>query len=187
MTDDKSCCHTPAHTEKMSAACDMPPSSTAQKTDWFTYKPLIVILGMALVGAGALSYGGLLPFMNGLMGLFLLFLATLKLFDLNGFAKSFAQYDPLATQMPVYGQVYPFIELLLGALYLAVLYPLFTNLLLIIILAVSTAGIIKSLQTGKSLQCGCVGTGFNLPLEKVTVFENSVMILMALFMILNVI
>ena len=141
------------------------------------YRPLIVITAIALLGAVALS--GHVPFMNGLMGLFLCFLAALQLFDLSGFAETFARYDLLAARFSLYGRAYPIIELALGLLYLSGLWPLFTNLFTLAVMVVGTAGVAKALQSGVKIRCACAGTAFSLPVGKVTVFENLVMAVMA--------
>lgn len=145
------------------------------------YKPLIVIVSVAFFVSIALAYQGTLPFMNAIMGVFLALLASLKLFNLSGFSLSFAKYDLVARKFPIYGFLYPFIELLLSGLYLAELWPIFTNVLMITVMVVGTVGVINVLISGKSVQCACVGASFKLPVGKVTFFENITMMLMAAF------
>ncbi len=143
------------------------------------YKPLIVIACMAVLTASALAITGRVPVMDGLMGMFLCLLALVKFFNLPGFASLFSKYDPLAARVKIYGSLYPLIELGLGLFYLAGLAPLFTNVALIIILLASTIGILKTIRSGISVRCGCVGADFALPVGWVTVFENLVMMTMA--------
>lgn len=151
------------------------------------YKPLIVIVSVAFFMSIALAYQGTLPFMNAIMGIFLALLACLKLFNLSKFSLSFAEYDVVARKFPIYGFLYPFIELLLSGLYLSGLWPIFTNVLMIALMVVGTIGVMNVLISGKSVQCACVGASFKLPVGKVTFFENIAMMLMAainLFMLL---
>ena len=49
---------------------------------------------------------------------FLLFLVFLKFLTLKDFSLSFRMYDPLAKQAKIYGYIYPFIEILLGIMFL---------------------------------------------------------------------
>lgn len=144
------------------------------------FKPLIVIVSLTLIMSVALAYEGSISFMNAAMGIFLAFLACLKLFNLRGFSESFSKYDVVAEKFSYYGFLYPFIELFLSSLYLSGLWPVFTNSLMVIVMVVGTIGVIKILISGKSVQCACVGTSFNLPVGKITFFENMAMMLMAL-------
>lgn len=123
--------------------------------------------------------------MNALMGVFLLLLAALKFFDLKGFADAFAGYDPLARRLKIYAFAYPFIELALALMFLAGALPVFSNLLLIIVFSVTTLGVIRVIQSGETVKCGCAGAGFNLPVGKVTVAENLAMIIMGIINLLS--
>lgn len=143
------------------------------------YRPLIVIAMISVFTALALSVTGRVPMMNGLMGMFLCFLSALKFFNLSGFAAGFAQYDVVASRYRPYGTAYPFIELVLGLLYLSGLWPLLSNIAMIGIMSVGTMGVIKTIRSGQSVQCACVGTGFNIPVGRVTLTENVVMAAMA--------
>jgi hypothetical protein len=61
--------------------------------------------------------------MHAYAGVFLIFFALLKIFDLKGFMNGFAIYDLIATRNSAWGYIYPFIELALGLAYLAFLWP----------------------------------------------------------------
>ena len=52
------------------------------------------------------------------MGLFYIVFSFFKFLDLKGFPESFKMYDPVAKVVPIYGWLYPFIELALGLLFL---------------------------------------------------------------------
>ncbi len=149
------------------------------------YRPLIVIGLISLAASFAMSFSGI-PMMNGLMGMFLCFLASLKLFNLEAFAAGFAKYDLLAARSKLYGYLYPLIELALGILYLSGLFPLSTNILMLTVMIISSAGVIKTLRSGANVQCACVGTGFGLPVGRVTLFENATMGAMALINICHI-
>lgn len=143
------------------------------------YRPLVVITGISLLGAAALAIGAHIHFMNASMGLFLAFLSALKLFDLQGFAKGFAGYDLLAARVPLYAKAYPFIELSFAVLFLSGLFSFVTNVATIIVMLVGSLGVIQTLRTGQKVSCACVGTGFNLPVGRVTLAENMAMAAMS--------
>jgi hypothetical protein len=149
------------------------------------YRPLIVMFLFSVVMGFALAAGGRVPFMSGIMGLFFCFLSVLKFFDLRGFAEGFARYDIAAQKSRGYAFAYPFIELGLGCLYLSGTTPLLTNLATIIVMTIGTVGVVKVIRAGIYVQCACAGTGFSLPVGKVTLLENTAMGVMALINIIN--
>ena len=118
------------------------------------------------------------------MGLFFVNFAMFKLINLQGFADGFAMYDLIAKRSRAYALAFPFIELGLGLMYLAAFLPIMTNILTLIVMLVSGAGVIKAIITGdKHLQCACLGTSLNVPLSTVSVIENFGMASMAIFML----
>jgi hypothetical protein len=171
----QSCCQIPAPEE---------PQKDDLKVKVLLYKPLIIITLISLFAALEMAFYDVMPFMNALMGLFLIFLAALKFFDTKGFAEVFSKYDPLAARVKGYAYVYPFIELGLGVMYFAGSYPLMTNILLIVVFAINTVGVMKVIRGGAAVKCGCAGAGFNLPVGRVTLAENLIMIAMGLANIL---
>jgi hypothetical protein len=149
------------------------------------YRPLVVITAAALFAATALAAGGAVPFMRGAMGMFFLLLAAPKLFDWRGFAAGFAGYDVLARRSRTYALAYPFIEFALAGLYLSGFLPVFTALATLMLMILGNAGVVRVIRSGAKLKCVCAGSGFNLPVGRVTFAENTVMALMALMSLLH--
>lgn len=152
-----------------------------------TYWPLVLIL-IYLIGAtfflGYLSGNFLVTnLMPYFMGLFFVTFSFFKLLNLNGFAKSYKHYDIPTQWFPAWGYIYPFIELILGALYLIQWNLFWVHLATIIVLGISILGVINSVIKKKDIQCACLGTFFDLPMSTVTIIEDGVMILMAIIMI----
>ena len=73
----------------------------------------------------------------------------------------------------------PFIELALGFLFISGKFLQIASVMTILILAVTTVGVIQRLKSKSQFQCACLGAVFSLPLSYVTVFENGAMIFMA--------
>ena len=149
--------------------------------------PLFLIFGYITVTAILLNYklqdvGG---FMLDFMGLFYVVFSFFKLLDLKGFPSSFSMYDPIAKRIPMYGWVYPFIELSLGFLFLMRLQIAAALIITIVVLGATTIGVSKSLLDKKSIQCACLGTALKLPMTKATFIENTVMLVMAVSMLLQ--
>lgn len=151
------------------------------------YKPLITVFLFIFIVS--LSYQVNLGafnshiFMNHIMAGFFIGLSFFKFLDLKAFADSFSSYDPIAQRWFNYGYVYPFIELLLGALFIAGKVLILANVLTVAVLTATTYGVYKRLRSKSKFQCACLGTAFNLPLSNVTIAENLTMIFMSLYSI----
>nr|WP_321222186.1 MauE/DoxX family redox-associated membrane protein [uncultured Psychroserpens sp.] len=147
--------------------------------------PLFLIFGYLLAASILINFNmfNLENFMLDFMGLFYIVFSFFKFLDLNGFKESFKMYDPLANKQPAYGWVYPFIELLLGVMFLMRVQLPLALIATIIILGITTFGVTKTLLNKKSIQCACLGTALKLPMTKATFIENSIMIIMAIIML----
>ena len=105
--------------------------------------------------------------------------------DLKNFPISFSMYDPLAKKIRFYGWIYPFIEIFLGLLFLMRIKLLSALVMTIIILGITTIGVIKTLVNKKNIQCACLGTALKLPMTEATLIENALMLSMSIFLVLN--
>jgi copper chaperone CopZ len=148
-----------------------------------TYYPLALLAGF-LVGVVALievRAGGFdwTRAMGNFMGAFFLSFSFFKLLDLRGFADSYRGYDIVARRFPGYGYVYPFIELALGAAFLTGFQPLATNAATLVVMIVSSIGVLQSVLNKRAIRCACLGTVFNLPMSTVTLVEDGLMVAMA--------
>lgn len=158
-----------------------------EKTDLQQLFPLFLIFLFITGAAVLLNYKpwSLSNFMFDFMGLFYVVFSFFKFLDLKGFPESFKMYDPLAKVVPAYGWVYPFIELSLGILFLMRIQVPIALIITLIILGITTIGVIKTLLDKKSIQCACLGTALKLPMTKATFIENSIMIVMAIIMLIK--
>lgn len=150
-------------------------------------KPLLLIIGYITVASLLLHYQqwSWRSFMLDFMGLFYIVFSFFKVLDLKGFPESFSMYDPLAKRLPVYGKVYPFLEIGLGLMFLMRYQIDIALILTLIVLGITTIGVAKTLLDKKSIQCACLGTALKLPMTEATFIENAIMIVMALVMLLT--
>ena len=148
-------------------------------------KPLLLILFYLFVTAICLNYKSWnwSGFMLDFMGLFYIVFSFFKFLDYKGFPNSFRMYDPLAKLFPVYAWCYPFIEIALGIMFLLRLEIKWALVITILILGITTFGVIKTLLSKKAIQCACLGTALKLPMTEATLIENAIMIIMALVML----
>ena len=163
-------------------------SSIPQDSGAVTYKPLIIILAYLLgfvllsqVIAGEWNWNDM---MSKFMGGFFIVFSFFKMLDVKGFAYSYSSYDIIAKKWIGYGFIYPFIELGLGIAYLAEFNMFITNWVTLIVMGISTIGVLQSVMRKSKIQCACLGTVFNLPMSTVTLVEDALMVIMAAIMII---
>ena len=161
---------------------------------WFkTYQPLIIVFAYILLVTLAIEAATMAEtngefilhrWMPHFMAGFFLIFSFFKLLDIRGFANSYAMYDLLAKRWPIYGFIYPFIELGLGMAYLLNWQPFYTNLATFLVMAFSSAGVILAVLNQQKIRCACLGAVFNLPMSTVTIIEDLLMAAMALGMLI---
>lgn len=158
-----------------------------QKSDLKQLFPLFLIFAYIIMAAILLNNKpwNVNEFMLDFMGLFYIVFSFFKLLDLKGFPESFKMYDPLAKVVPVYGWIYPFIEVVLGLMFLMRFQISIALIITLVVLGITTIGVTKTLLDKKSIQCACLGTALKLPMTKATFIENSIMIVMAVILLFN--
>jgi copper chaperone CopZ len=151
-------------------------------------KPLLLILFYIASASTLLHYKAWNwnEFMLDFMGLFYIVFSFFKMLDLKGFPASFSMYDPIAKRVPFYGKTYPFIETALGLMFLMRFKIDIALMVTLVILGVTTIGVTKTLLDKKSIRCACLGTALKLPMTEATFIENTIMIVMAVLMLLNI-
>lgn len=152
-----------------------------------TYFPLILIVTF-IAGCSLLaqypfeSFDWRLSMRYFMAGFFLVF-SFFKLLNIEGFANSYRMYDIIAAKWPFWGKIYPFLELGLGIAYFINFEPFITNLSTVILLGVSSIGVIESNLNKRKIKCACLGDVFNLPMSTVTIIEDLSMVGMAAIML----
>lgn len=162
-------------------------SGIASTSKWVQLRPLFLIFGYITVASIAMHYKvwNASEAMLDFMGLFYVVFSFFKFLDLRGFVTSFSMYDPLAKRLPIYGWIYPFIELGLGVLFLLRIQIPIALMATLLVLGITTIGVTRSLLSKQEIQCACLGTALKLPMTEATFIENAIMIGMAVFMILS--
>lgn len=159
-------------------------SNTPSKSLFSTYKPLLLV-GAFITGISFLAANGHdgfdpMMWMNFFMAGFFVAFSFFKFLDLQAFADSYSMYDVIAKKWKGYGYVYPFIELALGIAFIMEFNPVFTNIATIIVMGISSIGVIQSVLNKRQIKCACLGAVFNLPMSTVTIVEDAIMIAMAI-------
>ena len=148
-------------------------------------KPLFIILGYIFIASILLNYKNwnLTNAMLDFMGLFYIVFSFFKILDIKGFSMSFKMYDPFAKKAPIYASIYPFIEVLLGVMFLTRYEVNIALVITVIVLGVTTIGVTQTLLNKRAIKCACLGTTLNLPMTEATFIENALMIIMALILL----
>lgn len=167
-------------------------SDSLSETSSNQYYPLFLIAGFITVvslltsfqqGTYVLENFEIEMFLHNFMTGFFLVFSFFKLLDIKSFAESFQMYDLLAAKLPVYGKVYPFIELGLGILCLIHFQLYYVYLADIIIMGFGALGVIKSVLDKRKIRCACLGSVFNLPMSTITIIENSLMVMIGIILL----
>ncbi len=134
---------------------------------------------LVAVAIGVYFSGYMLPF----MGIVFLLLSGLKLIDLRRFANMFAKYDLVAAKSRSYLYIYPFIELLLGIMFLLKFQIMYAAGLTVLIMGIGSIGIGKNIFSKDKIRCACLGAKVKIPLTRFTLVEDIVMFIMGLMIL----
>src|SRR5688572_7229194 len=136
------------------------PSVTAPDEEvtsfWTTYKPILLIFSY-LVGLTVLveitsPQVSIMRWMGHFMAGFFIVFSFFKLLDLPAFASSYSTYDIIAKRWYGWGYIYPFVELLLGVLFLTNYQLLLTNIITVVVMGISSIGVIQSLLLKRKIR-----------------------------------
>jgi hypothetical protein len=118
------------------------------------------------------------------MGVFMVVFATFKFVGYKMFVEMFPMYDFIAIRSKLFAQTYPFIELVLGLLAIFNLLSPWREVTVAIVMGVGAAGIINQVYIKKKkIHCACLGNIIKLPLSTVSLFEDVLMVGLALYML----
>ena len=129
------------------------------------------------------SWHGMQAMSDFMAGFFLIF-GTFKLIDLRGFVTAYKKYNLIAKHLTLYAYAVPFIQIGLGVTYLFHIYPLLSNGINFVVMTLGFISILIKLVKKDVIPCACLGTLFKHPLSLVSLFENALMVVMALSMTL---
>lgn len=152
-----------------------------------TYRPVAALFAMTALMALAAShavYGT--PFTaraaEWFIGFSMVVLALLKLQNVESFATMFLNYDLLAKRWVPYSYIYPFAEGLAGILMIAGALAWLSVPIALFIGSIGAVSVIKAVYVDRrELKCACVGGSSNVPLGFLSLTENVMMVLMALW------
>ncbi|MEI7709355.1 MAG: MauE/DoxX family redox-associated membrane protein [bacterium] len=151
------------------------------------FLPITIIFSLIIIFTAFTTYlhGFSLEFaMRMMMGSFFGIFGAFKVFNLNAFAEAYSTYDILAMRSRAYALTYPFIEILLAVLYLTNSGGIYRDIFALIIMLVSSVGVIIKLNQKEEVPCACLGMVFKVPMTWVTLTEDLLMAVEAMVMII---
>jgi glutaredoxin len=154
-----------------------------------TYRPVIAVFAVTALMALAVSYatfGNPLTLRAGewFIAFSMAVLAILKLQNIESFSTMFLNYDLLAKRWVRYGYIYPFAEAGAGILMIAGALNWVSIPVALFIGTIGAVSVFKAVYIDRrELKCACVGGDSNVPLGFVSLTENVMMVLMALWML----
>lgn len=157
------------------------PQNAQAEPKWKQLFPLFVIFGFMCLTVFSIHVDTLNAeaMMIDFMAMFFMVFSFFKLLDLHGFQAVFKTYDPLAATIPFYGWIYPFIELALGLCYIRNFVPKTILITTLVVLGITTIGVVRVLLQKRDIKCACLGSVLNLPMTEATFIENAIMLVMA--------
>lgn len=158
-----------------------------EKTPGLSYQPLYAIfITTALLAFATMlltSDYTIFNFFRCFISLSMCVLAILKLKDLSTFTNSFLGYDLLAKRYVPYAYMYPFLEVAAGILMFAMSLHVIAIVIALFIGLIGAISVIKAVYIDKrELKCACVGGDSNVPLGAISLTENVMMVVMAVWM-----
>lgn len=161
-----------------------------QNIEQTTYQPILAVFGTtALMALGAAWFATdsilSLKTFEWFITFSMCVLGILKLRDLSAFSNQFISYDLLARKDVRYAYFYPFGETGAGILMLAGgIFGLIAAPVALFIGSVGAWSVFKAVYLEKrNLKCACVGGDSNVPLGAISLTENVMMVLMAIWML----
>lgn len=155
-----------------------------------TYRPVAVVFAMTALMALAASqaaFGTPLTVRAGewFIAFSMCVLALLKLQNVERFATMFLNYDLLAKRWVPYSYAYPYAEGLAGVLMAAGVLTWLSVPIALFIGVIGAVSVIKAVYVdGRELKCACVGGDSNVPLGFLSLTENVMMVVMAVWMVI---
>ena len=173
---------------KFTVKGEIPLSKKETKSKLRQLTPLFLIFSYLMVGTFYISIQINASYersMQIFMGLFFIIFSLFKFLDYGGFPVSFKRYDPLAKKIPFYANLYPFLETALGIAFLIEWnLPVILSVTLLV-LSITSLGVIKTLVNKTEIDCACLGTSLKLPMTEATLVENVIMISMSSILLIS--
>jgi hypothetical protein len=173
------------HHNSAESSDSLPMNHEESWKDYFIFGLIIFGVLIGSIVLGNLDNDPSLPnYARFFMGLFFLVFGSFKIINIQNFVTAYSRYDVIAKRSRLYAYIYPFLELTLALSYLLNFNPVTTNIATLILMSVSSVGVIRVLIKNDIIMCACLGTIIKLPVTKITLVEDIGMGIMAILMLI---
>lgn len=145
---------------------------------------IFIVVLISVVSTKLFTTSNIEDYMRMFMGWFFLIFGGFKIVNLKEFVTAYRRYDFLAKRSKIYSFVYPILEITLGILFLTSILRTPVLLFTSVLMSVSLIGVVQTLVTKDTIMCACLGGIIKLPVTKITLTEDLVMLLMSVAMLL---
>ena len=76
-------------------------------------------------------------------------------------------------------------EMLIGIALILQIFVLNVAAALIVLISISTIGVVQSIVTKKEIECACMGSKIKVPMTSLTLIENGIMMIMAISLMIS--
>ncbi len=150
------------------------------------FRPLIIMISLVIAFAAfhwwLYDYDYHVAMETFMAGYFLLF-GALKVANWKNFVVSYSKYDLLAKEIPGFAWLYPALEVGIGFVYYAGVWLTPVNVVVALLMLLKAYSVNEKLRQGDTTKCACLGGFFNVPITRVTFFEDILMAVMAILML----
>lgn len=143
---------------------------------------LIVVLAFGIILSFIIGFSWL-SVMEYWMGGYFVAFGVMQAISLKSSAAMFRQYDPLAMRVALYSYALPFIQIALGVAYFFMVWWAVVGLVALAVLVINVVGVDRVMRQNRTVRCGCLGESMNVPVGKVTLWEDLIMIGMVVMML----
>jgi hypothetical protein len=178
---DNSKVHICEHDEAPEHLHESPKKTLRQRVKPYTLLVIAIIVVFLFAGIATVLEGYLEPhvFMQYFMAGYFLVFGIMQTISLKKSAKMLQQYDTIAKQVPLYGYLYPPLQIVIGVAYLLWVSPIIVNAVAAVFIFFTLIGVIDVLEQKKVVRCGCLGESMKVSVGWVTLVENGIMFIMA--------
>lgn len=119
------------------------------------------------------------------VGSMLLVFGGCKLISMDSFLQVFPRYDPLAAKFSWYSYVYPMVEVLLGMFYILNMFAGLRYVVTFIMVSFGLIGMVINLNIqGPSTHNTWLGNTFKLPMSTAILFEDTILAVLTLILVI---
>lgn len=156
------------------------------KREYRKFLAVIIFIALAATLMSTLISFNIVDWVRWFVGSSMLVFGGAKLISYESFLEVFPRYNLIAHRWRIYALVYPFVELILGIMFILDMAPGFRNVLAIAMTGSGLYSLAIALQhKGPTANHTWLGHAFKLPMSSVMFFEDALLTVLLVIMIIG--